>query len=56
LLRARAGDGHGAGADLLKAAGYGFNDEARLRQQPEFQRLAGQIGLSTVESRMRLNK
>jgi pimeloyl-ACP methyl ester carboxylesterase len=56
VLRARAGDGHGAGADLLKAAGYGFNDEARLRQQPEFQRLAGQIGLSTVESRMRLNK
>jgi hypothetical protein len=56
VLRARAGDGRGAGADLLKATGYGFNDEARLRQQPEFQRLAGQIGLSTVESRMRLNK
>jgi pimeloyl-ACP methyl ester carboxylesterase len=56
VLYARAGDGHHAGADLLKAAGYGFNDEARLRRQPEFQRLSGQIGLSAIESRMRLNK
>jgi Flp pilus assembly protein TadD len=56
LLYARAGDGHHAGADLLKAAGYGFNEEARLRRQPEFQRLSGQIGLSAIESKMRLNK
>ncbi len=56
VLDARAGDGHGAGADLLKAAGCGFTDEARLRQQPEFQRLSGQIGLSAIVSRMRLNK
>ena len=56
VLYARTGDGHSAGAELLKAAAYGFNDETRLRQQPEFQHLAGQIGLSTVESRMRQNK
>jgi hypothetical protein len=56
VLDARAGDGPGAGADLLKAAGLGFNDEARLRQQQEFQRLSGQIGLSAIVSRMRLNR
>jgi pimeloyl-ACP methyl ester carboxylesterase len=56
VLYARAGDAHSAGADLLKAAGYGFNDEARLRRQAEFQHLSGQIGLSAIERRMRLNK
>jgi pimeloyl-ACP methyl ester carboxylesterase len=56
VLHARTGDGHGAGADLVKAVGYGFNDEARLRQQQEFQGLSGQIGLSAIESKMRLNK
>jgi hypothetical protein len=56
VLHARTGDGHSAGADLLKAAGYGFNDEARLRGQPEFQPLSGQIGLSAIERKMRLNK
>jgi hypothetical protein len=56
VLDARSGDGRAAGADLLKAAGYGFNDEFRLRQQPEFQRLSGQIGLSTIVSKMHLNK
>jgi pimeloyl-ACP methyl ester carboxylesterase len=56
VLHARTGDGHSAGADLLKAAGYGFNDEARLRRQPEFQPLSGQIGLSAIERKMRLNK
>ena len=56
VLYARAGDGHHAGADLSKAAGYGFNDEARLRRQAEFQRLSREIGLSAIEGRMRLNK
>ena len=39
ILHARGGDGHAAAADLLKAAGNGFNDKARLRQQPEFRQI-----------------
>jgi hypothetical protein len=56
LLHARIGDGHNAGADLLKAVGYGFNDGARLRKQAEFQRLSGPMGLSAIERKMRPNK
>jgi pimeloyl-ACP methyl ester carboxylesterase len=56
LLHARSGDGHAAGADLLKAVGYGFNDGPRLRKQAEFQRLSAQIGLSAIERKMRPDK
>ena len=52
ILDARGGDGHAATGELMKAVGYGFTDKDRLRRQPEFQRLAGQIDLKGVESRM----
>ena len=52
VLDARAGNGHAATEDLLKAAGYGFRDGDRLRKQPEFQRLSGSIDLATVERKM----
>ena len=53
ILDAREGNGHAATADLLTAAAQGFNDRTRLRQQPEFQHMAGQIDLARVECRMR---
>jgi poly(3-hydroxybutyrate) depolymerase len=52
ILDAREGNGRTTTADLLTAAAQGFNDRARLRQQPEFQHLAAQIDLTRVESRM----
>ena len=53
ILDAREGNGRAATGDLLTAVDAGFNDKGRLRQQPEFQRLGGQIDLARVESRMR---
>ena len=52
ILDAREGNGHAATDELLKAVELGFNDKTRLRQQPEFQRLGGQIDLAAVERRI----
>ena len=52
ILDAREGNGRAATGDLLTAVDAGFNDKGRLRQQPEFRRLAGQIDLARVESKM----
>lgn len=52
ILDAREGNGRAATDELLKAVGCGFNDKTRLRQQPEFQRIRGQIDLAGVERRM----
>jgi hypothetical protein len=51
ILNARNGNARAAEDDLLKAAGHGFRDDRRMKQQPEFQ--AAQISLSAVEARMR---
>ncbi|HWK05860.1 MAG TPA: hypothetical protein VNS58_19600 [Puia sp.] len=52
ILNARDNNGHAAEADLWKAAGYGFTDKTRLRQQPEFKELQASINLSRIESNM----
>jgi pimeloyl-ACP methyl ester carboxylesterase len=52
ILDAREGNGRAATGDLLTAVGAGFNDKGRMRQQPEFRRLGGQIDLARVESKM----
>jgi pimeloyl-ACP methyl ester carboxylesterase len=52
ILDAREGNGHAATDELIKAVGCGFNDKARLRRQPEFQRLSAQIDLAGIERRM----
>jgi len=52
VLDAREGNGRAATGDLLTAVNSGFNDKDRLRQQPEFRRLAGQIDLARVERQM----
>lgn len=52
ILDARAGNGRAATDELLKAVRDGFNDKARLRQQPEFQRLGKQIDLAGAERQM----
>jgi pimeloyl-ACP methyl ester carboxylesterase len=52
ILDAREGNGRAATSDLLTAVTQGFDDKTRLRQQPEFQRLAGQIDLARVEGKM----
>lgn len=38
--------------DLLKAVHYGFNDVKRILQQPEFQKLSGQIDFAEIEKRI----
>ena len=53
ILDAREGNGRAATGDLLTAVDAGFNDKSRLRQQPEFRRLGGQIDLARVENKMR---
>lgn len=52
ILDAREGNAHAATGDLLSAVSQGFNDRNRLRQQPEFRRLAAQIDLARIESKM----
>ncbi|TKK67727.1 hypothetical protein FC093_13330 [Ilyomonas limi] len=53
LLNARSNNAKEAEADLLKAAGYGFADTARMLQQPEFQTLSQQLNFILIESRMK---
>ena len=52
ILDAREGNAHAATGDLLSAVSHGFNDRNRLRQQPEFRRLAGSIDLARIEGKM----
>ena len=53
VLHARDRDGQAAEGDLLRAAGEGFNDKVRMRQQPEFNLLSGKIDFLKVERKMR---
>ncbi|HEV2483641.1 MAG TPA: hypothetical protein VGS79_28440 [Puia sp.] len=52
ILDAREGNARAATGDLLTAVNEGFNDKSRLRQQQEFRRLASQIDLARIESKM----
>jgi len=52
ILDAREGNGRAATGELMKAVDLGFTDRTRLRRQPEFQHMAGQVDLAGVESRM----
>jgi hypothetical protein len=52
ILDAREGNTRAATGDLLSAVSQGFNDRNRLRQQPEFRRLAVPIDLARIEGKM----
>lgn len=52
ILDARGGNARGAADDLVKAAGLGFKDIGRMRQQSEFQNLSPAIDFSAMEQRM----
>lgn len=51
ILNARNGEARAAQDDLLKAVGFGFRDERRMKQQPEFQ--ASRLNFSAIEASMR---
>jgi hypothetical protein len=53
ILNAREGQPHAAESDLQQAIRYGFRDIGRLKQQPEFKALSGQIDLPGIERKMR---
>ncbi len=53
ILHARNNNAKATEDDLLKAAGYGFNDVNRMMQQPEFQKLSAQINFAAIESKMK---
>jgi hypothetical protein len=53
ILNARNNNTKAAEDDLIKAAGYGFNDVNRMMHQPEFQKLSAQINFAAVESKMK---
>ena len=55
VLHARNNQPQAATGDLLKAVGYGFNDEGRMMRQLEFQSLAGQMDLRGIKSKMKKN-
>jgi pimeloyl-ACP methyl ester carboxylesterase len=55
ILNARDGHAQAAADDLQKAAGLGFKDMGRIRQQPEFQNLSPKIDFSRIEREMRLH-
>lgn len=48
ILHARDGDTHSTESDLLQAVKTGFRDNARLHQQPEFQKLSPPIDFSRI--------
>lgn len=52
ILHARDRDAKSAEEDLLKAVGYGFRDESRMRLQPEFQNLSLQMNFPRIENAM----
>jgi pimeloyl-ACP methyl ester carboxylesterase len=52
ILHARENQAKDTESDLLRATGYGFKDESRLMQQPEFQNLSPQIDFSRIEASM----
>ena len=56
ILDARNNDSKATEADLLKAVEYGFKDESRMMQQPEFQNMATSINFSAIESKMKKSK
>jgi hypothetical protein len=53
ILNAQNNNAKATEADLIKAAGYGFNDVNRMMQQPEFQKLSTQINFAEIESKMK---
>jgi hypothetical protein len=48
ILNARNNNANAAHDDLVKAVSNGFNDKARMMQQPEFIRLQPQINLPLI--------
>jgi pimeloyl-ACP methyl ester carboxylesterase len=52
MLHARDGHTEAAENDLLKAVEYGFKDENRMIQQPEFQTLSPPMNFSRIEGSM----
>jgi predicted esterase len=52
ILNARNNSAKATEEDLIKAASFGFKDKNRMAQQPEFQKLAGQINFAQIESKM----
>ncbi|HYJ65137.1 MAG TPA: hypothetical protein VEV62_15445, partial [Parafilimonas sp.] len=53
VLDARNNNAKATENDLLKAVDNGFNDVNRMMQQPEFQKLSGQINLAAIENKMK---
>ena len=53
LINARNSNTKATENDLVKAAGYGFTDTARLVGQPEFQVLSPPISFPFIESKMK---
>jgi hypothetical protein len=53
LLNARNHNTKAAQDDLIKAAGYGFVDTARMMNQPEFKTLSPQLNVGLIESKMK---
>ena len=52
ILNARNNNAKATQDDLIRAAAVGFADKNRMAQQPEFQKLAGQINFEQIESKM----
>jgi len=48
ILNARNNNANAAHDDLVKAVSNGFNDKARMMQQPEFIKLQPQINLPLI--------
>ncbi len=54
ILHARDSNAQAAEKDLLKASEYGFKDQSRMIQQPEFKKLSAQMNFSRIKSSMRV--
>lgn len=52
ILYAREANARATEKELLKAVEYGFNDKARLKQQEEIQKLAGEMNMTLIERGM----
>ncbi len=52
ILNARNNNAKATEDDLLKAVDNGFNDENRMMQQPEFEKLSTQINFAAIKSKM----